>query len=237
MKFKDTYNTIDFASEEVVFKEKNSKFFGYAFPIQSEEEVKPLIETLRKLHPHAGHFCYAYQIGTDAVSYRANDDGEPSNSAGMPIYGQIQSFSVTNILIVVVRIFGGVKLGVGGLISAYKTTAQMALEACEIVEKTIDIHFIITFDYKNMNKVMRVIKEKKLEIVSQEMEINENLGLPIGKTEVKTRKKNAEMVFDIFKSMFEIDIKRTRWVKLVYLNFDIVDWSVKYEFVDILNQC
>jgi uncharacterized YigZ family protein len=205
---KDTYNTIEFPSEEVLFKEKNSKFFGYAFPIQSEEEVKPLIETLRKQHPNAGHFCYAYQIGADTTTYRANDDGEPSNSAGMPIYGQIQSFSVTNVLLAVVRIFGGVKLGVGGLISAYKTTAQLTLETCEIVEKTIDIHFTITFDYKNMNKVMRVIKEKKLEIVSQEMEINEDSGLPIGKIEIKTRKKNAEMVFDIFNSMFEIDIKR-----------------------------
>ena len=208
MEFKDTYNTIEFPSEELLFKEKNSKFFGYAFPLQSEEAVKPLIETLRKLHPNAGHFCYAYQIGADSVTYRANDDGEPSNSAGMPIYGQIQSFSVTNILIVVVRKFGGVKLGVGGLISAYKTTAQMVLETCEIIEKTIDIHFSITFDYQNMNKVMRVIKEKKLEIVSQEMEINEDSGLPIGKIEIKTRKKNAELVFDIFNSMFEIDIKR-----------------------------
>jgi uncharacterized YigZ family protein len=208
LEFKDTYNTIDFPSSAVLFKEKNSKFFGYAFPIQSEEDVKPIIETLRKQHPNAGHFCYAYQIGADVITYRANDDGEPSNSAGMPIYGQIQSFSVTNVLIVVVRIFGGVKLGVGGLITAYKTTAQMVLETCEIVEKTIDIHFSITFDYQNMNKVMRVIKEKKLEIVSQEMEINEDSGLPIGKIEIKTRKKNAEMVFDIFNSMFEIDIKR-----------------------------
>ena len=208
MEFKDTYNTIEFPSSAVLFKEKNSKFFGYAFPIHSEEAVKPLIETLRKLHPNAGHFCYAYQIGADTVMYRANDDGEPSNSAGMPIYGQIQSFSVTNLLIVVVRIFGGIKLGVGGLISAYKTTAQMVLETCEIVEKTIDIHFTITFDYQNMNKVMRIIKEKKLEIVSQEMEINQDSGLPIGKIEIKTRKKNAEIVFDIFNSMFEIDIKR-----------------------------
>lgn len=208
MDIKDTYKTIDFSPEEVLFKEKNSKFFGYAFPIQSEEEVKPLIDTLRKQHPNAGHFCYAYQLGTDIISYRANDDGEPSNTAGMPIYGQIQSFSVTNILIVVVRIFGGVKLGVGGLISAYKTTAQLTLESCEITEKTIDIHFTISFDYKNMNKVMRVIKEKKLDIVNQEMEINEISGLPIGKIEIKTRKKNAEMIFDIFNSMFEIEIKR-----------------------------
>jgi putative IMPACT (imprinted ancient) family translation regulator len=147
-------------------------------------------------------------MGSDAIIYRANDDGEPSNSAGMPIYGQIQSFSVTNVLIVVVRIFGGVKLGVGGLISAYKTTAQLVLESCNIVEKTIDIHFEITFDYQNMNKVMRVIKEKKLEIVSQEMEIDEITTLPMGKIELKTRKKNAEMIFDIFNSMFEIKINR-----------------------------
>jgi uncharacterized YigZ family protein len=208
LEFKDTYNTIEFSPSAVLFKEKNSKFFGYAFPIQSEDEVKPIIDSLRKQHPTAGHFCYAYQIGTDVITYRANDDGEPSNSAGMPIYGQIQSFSVTNVLIVAVRIFGGVKLGVGGLISAYKTTAQMILETCEIVEKTIDLHFIISFDYINMNKVMRVIKEKKLEIVTQEMEINENSGLPIGKIEIKTRKKNAEMIFDIFNSIFEINIKR-----------------------------
>ena len=208
MDIKDTYNTIDFTPEEILFKEKNSKFFGYAFPLSMEEEVKPLIDNLRKQHPNAGHFCYAYQLGTDTISYRANDDGEPSNSAGMPIYGQIQSFSVTNILIVVVRIFGGVKLGVGGLISAYKTTAQLVLESCEIIEKTIDIPFMISFDYKNMNKVMRVIKEKKLEIVNQEMEINETSGLPEGKIEIKTRKKNAEIIFDIFNSMFEITIKR-----------------------------
>ena len=208
MEIKDTYNTIEYSSEELLFKEKNSKFFGYAFPISSEDEVKPIIETLRKQHPNAGHFCYAYQIGTDAFTYRANDDGEPSNTAGMPIYGQIQSFSLTNLLIVVVRIFGGVKLGVGGLISAYKTTAQLVLESCEIVEKTIDIHFTISFDYKNMNKVMRVIKEKKLDIENQEMELNEISGLPMGKIEIKTRKKNAEMIFDIFNSMFEIEINR-----------------------------
>jgi len=107
----------------------------------------------------------------------------------------------------VVRIFGGTKLGVGGLIAAYRTTAQMTLEVCEIVEKTIDVHFLISFDYKNMNKVMRVIKEKKLEITSQEMEIDENSRLPIGKIITKTRKKNAEMIFDIFDLMFEIDVK------------------------------
>ena len=207
MEIKDTYTTIAQATDEVLFKEKSSKFFGYAYPIESEEEVKPIIDHLRKQHPHAVHYCYAYQIGTEKIRYRANDDGEPSNSAGAPIYGQIQSFGLTNVLLIVVRIFGGIKLGVGGLITAYKTTAQLVLEDAEIIEKTIDIHFMISFDYKNMNKVMRVIKEKKLDIVNQTMEIEDN-GIAIGKIEIKTRKKNAEMIFDIFDKLFEIDIKR-----------------------------
>jgi len=197
---KDTYKTIAFPSDEVLLKEKGSKFFGYAFPVTSEDEIKSHLESLRKQHFGAVHFCYAWQMGTERASFRANDDGEPSNSAGMPIYGQIQSFDLTNVLIVVVRFFGGVKLGVGGLISAYKTTAQMALEISDIEERTIDIHFIISFDYKNMNKVMRVIKEKNLEIISQKMELSCEI-------EVATRKKNAENVFGIFESLFEISIK------------------------------
>ena len=197
---KDTYKTIAIDSEEILFKEKNSKFFGYAFPVTSEEEIKKHLEILRKKHQGAGHFCYAFQIGTDKFHHRANDDGEPSNSAGMPIYGQIQSFDLTNVLVVVVRFFGGVKLGVGGLISAYKTTAQLALEASEIIEKTINIHFVISFDYKNMNKVMRIIKEKNLEIISQKM--NESCEI-----EIATRKKNAEAIFDIFNDFHEIHIK------------------------------
>ncbi|WP_296149332.1 YigZ family protein [uncultured Flavobacterium sp.] len=200
MELKDTYRTLDFASDEILYKEKNSKFFGYAFPISSEEEAKIILESLRKQHSSAGHCCYAFQIGTDKIQFRANDDGEPSNSAGMPIYGQIQSFDVTNVLVAVVRYFGGVKLGVGGLISAYKISAQMALETSEIVEKTIDIHYSIKFDYKNMNKVMRIIKEKNLDIVSQKMEMSCEI-------EIKTRKKNAEIIFDIFSNLYEIGIK------------------------------
>jgi uncharacterized YigZ family protein len=197
---KDTYKTIAYPSPEILFKEKSSKFFGYAFPVDSEDNVKPIIDSLRKQHPHAVHYCYAYQIGAEKIVYRANDDGEPSNSAGAPIYGQIQSFGVTNILIVVVRIFGGVKLGVGGLITAYKTAAQMTLEASEIIEKTIDIHYLVSFDYKNINKVMRVVKEKNMEIVNQKMEMSCEI-------EIVTRKKNAETIFDLFNSMFEIEIK------------------------------
>ncbi|CAM3760029.1 YigZ family protein [Flavobacterium gelidilacus] len=197
---KDTYKTLSKPSEEVLFKEKNSKFFGYAFPINNEDDVKEALELLKKQHNSARHFCYAYQLGTESISYRVNDDGEPNNSAGMPIYGQIQSFDVTNILVVVIRYFGGVKLGVGGLISAYKTAAQMAFEVADIVEKTIDVHFIISFDYKNMNKVMRIIKEKNIEMVSQTMEMSCEI-------EIATRKKNAENIFDIFNSIYEIIIK------------------------------
>ena len=201
MEIKDTFKTITSPSTEIIFKEKNSKFFGYAFPVTTEEEIKTHLEKLRKQHFGAGHFCYAFQFGSDTVYFRANDDGEPSNSAGMPIYGQIQSFGLTNVLVVVVRFFGGVKLGVGGLISAYKTAAQMALEESTIIEKTIDIHFQISFDYKNMNKVMRIIKEKNLEIITQQMEESCQI-------EIATRKKNAEVVFDIFNTIFEVEIKK-----------------------------
>lgn len=197
---KDTYKTLANPGEETLFKEKNSKFFGYAFPVSSEDEVKFYLEEIRKQHNSARHWCYAFQLGTDKIYFRANDDGEPSNSAGMPIYGQIQSFEVTNVLVIVVRYFGGVKLGVGGLISAYRTGAQMALEASEIIEKTIDVHYLLSFDYKNMNKVMRVIKEKNLDIVSQKMEMSCEI-------EIKTRKKNAEMIFDTFSNLYEIGIK------------------------------
>jgi uncharacterized YigZ family protein len=197
---KDTYKTIAFSPEPILFKEKNSKFFGYAFPIVSENEIKPLIETLRKKHFGAGHFCYAFQIGSETIVYRTNDDGEPNNTAGTPIFGQIQSFGLTNVLVVVVRFFGGTKLGVGGLISAYKNAAQLVLESSSIIEKTIDVHFLISFDYKNMNKVMRIIKEKKLTIITQKMENDCEM-------EIITRKKNANTIFEIFNVLFEIDIQ------------------------------
>lgn len=200
MELNDIYKTIASPTEPVLLKEKSSKFLGYAFPIENEDELKEIIENLRKQNNGAGHFCYAYQIGVDKISYRANDDGEPNNSAGMPIYGQIQSFEVTNVLIVVVRYFGGTKLGVGGLITAYKTVAQMSLEQAEIIEKTIDVHFLVSFDYPNMNKVMRVIKEKNLEIVTQKLELTCEI-------EIKTRKKNAENIFDIFNSLYPVTLE------------------------------
>lgn len=167
---KDTYKTLARASEQILYKDKKSKFFGYAFPIQDEEEVKPIIEILRKQHHTAGHVCYAWQLGTDTLRYRTNDDGEPNNSAGMPIYGQIQSFDITNVLVAVARVFGGTKLGVGGLISAYRTAAQLALEESKIIEKVQKTQFKLSFEYPLMDKVMRTIKQKQLQITSQQME-------------------------------------------------------------------
>ena len=160
-----------------------------------------ILEQVKKQHFSARHWCYAYQTGTGKkIYFRANDDGEPNNSAGMPIYGQIQSFDVTNILIVVVRYFGGVKLGVGGLVTAYKTSAQMALEASEIVEKTIDVHFLIHFDYKNMNKVMRVIKEKNINVVNQTLELDCLI-------EISCRLSQKDEVYNAFDQIFEVEIK------------------------------
>lgn len=199
MEHNDTYKTLSRPSTEIVFKEKNSKFYGYAYPISTEAEVRTHIDKLRKQHHGAVHFCYAWQIGTDKISFRANDDGEPGNSAGMPIYGQIQSFRLTNVLVVVVRFFGGVKLGVGGLMAAYKTAAQMALEVSDSVERTIDIHYMIRFDYKDMNKVMRIIKEKSLDIISQQMELDCQI-------EIAIRKSKSEAIFDSFNNVFGVTV-------------------------------
>ncbi|QED36374.1 YigZ family protein [Antarcticibacterium arcticum] len=201
---KDTYRTISKPSEEVLFKEKNSKFFGFAFPVTSEEEAKSCIEELKKKHHQARHWCYAWQMGKEEgeVHFRANDDGEPSNSAGMPLYGQIQSFDVTDILVVVVRYFGGVKLGVGGLIQAYKTAAQMALENSPIVERTVNKKFRIKFDYPEMNIVMRIIKENNLEIIKQELALDCAIFISV-------RKKDAEEIFEKFDSVYKVEITRT----------------------------
>jgi uncharacterized YigZ family protein len=198
---KDTYKTIRKPSQEVLYKEKGSKFFGYAFPVTNEEQVKEHIDLLKKQHHSARHWCYAWQLGKSYENYRVNDDGEPSNSAGAPIYGQLQSFDVTDVLVVVVRYFGGTKLGVGGLIQAYKTAAQMALAASKIIEKTIDEDFVLSFSYPEMNTVMRIIKEENLSIGSQKMELNCEIVISV-------RKSEANRIFEIFKNTYKVIIKR-----------------------------
>ena len=194
---KDTYRTIAAPTAPVLFKEKQSKFLGYAFPVASEADVKTHLEQLRKEHVGAVHFCYAYQLGAEKKQYRANDDGEPSNSAGIPIYGQLLSFDLTNVVVVVVRYYGGIKLGVGGLIAAYRTTAQLALESAPIEERTIDVAFKIGFDYPMLNKVMRLVKEHQLTIMHQSHALHCEML-------VATRKKNAEKVQGVLATWHEI---------------------------------
>lgn len=198
---KDTYRTLIEPSSEVLFKEKHSKFFGYAFPVSTEEDAKEHLEDLMKIHHQARHWCYAWQIGKeeDQRQFRVNDDGEPSNSAGMPIYGQLQSFDVTNILVVVVRYFGGTKLGVGGLIQAYKTAAQMALESGRIEERTIDKNFEIKFDYPEMNIVMRMIREHNLNIIKQD------LGLDC-RIYISVRLSQVQDIFKKFSTLYKVEI-------------------------------
>ncbi|MBB4119988.1 putative YigZ family protein [Mesonia hippocampi] len=196
---KDTYKTLKEPGEETLFKEKGSKFFGYAFPVSTEDEIKTILENIKAQHHQARHWCYAWQLGSRYENHRANDDGEPSNTAGMPIYGQLQSFELTNTLIIVVRYFGGTKLGVGGLITAYKTSAKLAIEASNIVEKTIDEVFKIKFDYPLMNKVMRIVKDNEAQILKQDMTLNCIFTISI-------REKNAKKLKQIFKDFYGVEL-------------------------------
>lgn len=167
-----TYKTLKNPTEPVLYKDKGSKFIGYAFPIESKDNFKAHIDKLKQEHSSAGHFCFAYQLGIDAPYHRSSDDGEPSNTAGLPIYGQLQAFGVTNVLVVVVRYFGGTKLGVGGLISAYKTTAKLSLEASHIQTLDVLIPLKLTFAYKELSQVMRIIKKYQLVLKAQSLELD-----------------------------------------------------------------
>lgn len=197
---KDAYKTLEQPGQEILLKEKASKFFGYSFPVSTEAEVESAILDLKSKHNKAGHFCYAWQMGENYEHYRVNDDGEPSNSAGMPILGQLENFGVTNILVVVVRYFGGTKLGVGGLISAYKTAAKMALEASQLVTKTIDLNFEVTCDYDKMNLVMRLVKEYDLDIMEQDLELNCHFKIGV-------RKKDFQDIYEKFDAVFGFEVK------------------------------
>jgi uncharacterized YigZ family protein len=195
----DVFKTINRPGSEILFKEKASKFFAYSFPIHSETDVETAIDSLKSKHSKAGHFCYAWQIGENYEHFRVNDDGEPSNSAGMPILGQLQNFEMTNTLVVVVRYFGGTKLGVGGLISAYKTAAKMALEASKIITKTINLEFDVICEYDKMNLVMRLVKEYDLDILSQDLKLN-------CKFKISVRKKDFEAIYKKFDNVFGFQV-------------------------------
>jgi uncharacterized YigZ family protein len=165
-----TYQSIAVAVQ-AEFKDRGSKFLAYVYPIHAVEDVKEYLQQLKKEHPKAVHHCYAYRLGVEGVQYRANDDGEPSGSAGRPILGQIDSAGLTNVLAVVVRYFGGTLLGVPGLINAYKTSVADALLQAEKVEKNIETIITLEFDYNIMNEVMLVLKQHDASILQQEMQL------------------------------------------------------------------
>lgn len=169
MLFDDTYRTIS-APVEGLFKDKGSKFFAFAYPVSSETAIKPILMKLRAEHTKANHFCYAYRLTPDRSVFRINDDGEPSGTAGRPILNVLLSAELTNILVVVVRYFGGTLLGVPGLISAYKGATAEATGLADIIEKTVNDRYEIRFDYLVMNDVMRLVKEEQLQIIEQQFD-------------------------------------------------------------------
>jgi uncharacterized YigZ family protein len=193
------------SSSTGLYKEKGSKFIAYAYPVYSEEEVKEKLEEVRKLEYAARHHCYAYTLHPDKSAWRANDDGEPANTAGKPILGQIQSKDLTNILIVVVRYFGGVKLGVGGLITAYRAAAAEALAEMPIEERYIKEVYCVHFQYPQMNEVMRIVKEKNLEVKEQDFQIDCKLTFTVRKSEAEQAlaafQKNHELTINYLKTI------------------------------------
>ena len=189
----DTYKTI-IAPTEGIYKEKGSKFLSFAIPVNNSDEVKELVKNYRKEYYDSRHVCYAYMLGAERKEWRANDDGEPSGTAGRPILGQINSRELTNILVVVVRYFGGILLGTGGLVVAYKEAVADALNHAEIIEKTVDETISINFDYVLMNDVMRVIKDTNAQIINQTFDNQCSMQLTIRKQDVKLLIKKLEKI-------------------------------------------
>ena len=199
----DLYKTIDKISEGI-YKEKGSKFISYAYPVSTEEEIKEKIANIKKQYYDARHHCYAYMLGHERNTFRAVDDGEPSSTAGKPILGQILSNEITNVLIVVVRYFGGTKLGVGGLINAYKSAAADALDNNEIIEKTLDAYFKIEYDYLKMNDVMKLIKDEQLDILSQDFGNLCKMEIRVRESEYKRIKTRIEKLGEVAEELLRI---------------------------------
>jgi uncharacterized YigZ family protein len=195
--FEDTYQTISIPGTGD-FKDRGSKFLGFAFPVESEEQVKKHMQNLRKEHFGARHHCYAFRIGPDKQFFRSSDDGEPSGTAGRPILGQIQSKDLTNILVVVVRYFGGTLLGVSGLIQAYRQAAAEAIAHSPILIKTVNEYYQLRFSYDSMNEVMKIIKDNALVQSHPDFELNCKLTVGI-------RKKDAERVVTLFRKVKDLE--------------------------------
>jgi uncharacterized YigZ family protein len=198
MMFDDTYHMISDTAEGL-YKDKGSKFIALAFPVVSEEAVKQKLEEIRKSYHDAHHHCYAYVLGFDKSAQRYNDDGEPSGTAGRPIFGQIQSKDLTNILVIVIRYFGGTKLGVSGLITAYKSATSDALNQASILNLTINDVYELTYEYPLMNEVMRVIKDEDLKIVEQDFQLSCKLSFQV-------RKNNSNRLYERFNKIHGVKI-------------------------------
>ena len=189
----DQYKTIAIPSEGT-YKAKGSKFKCFAIPVFSEEEFKEHLARIKKQNPDSGHYCYGFRIGADNKLYRYSDDGEPSSTAGKPIFGQIQSFELSNIMIVVTRYFGGTKLGVGGLITAYRAAAKEAIENATIINRTVDNVYEIQFGYNIMSEVMNLIKKQELEVISQTLEETGTIQFRIRQSEAENIMEQLEKI-------------------------------------------
>lgn len=193
MMTEDTYKTIA-ALAESVYTEKRSKFIAIALPVRTLAEIKAYLDEYQKKYYDARHVCYAYMLGTERKEFRANDNGEPSGTAGKPILGQINSNELTDILVIVVRYFGGIKLGTSGLIVAYKTAAAQALSEAQIIEKTVDEQVTVVFEYPFMNDIMRIIKEESPEILNQSYDMDCVMTLRIRKSQMPRLRMRLEKV-------------------------------------------
>jgi uncharacterized YigZ family protein len=183
MLFEDTYFTIEKPGEGI-FRDRGSKFLGYACPITSDQDIKDIVAKLKQEHPKANHHCWAMRWSTDRSVFRINDDGEPSGTAGRAILNTLLSRNLTNIIVVVVRYFGGTLLGVPGLINAYRTATELALNETKVIEKTVNDIYTILFDYQQMNDVMRIVKEESLEVLKQQFDNSCELTISIRKMQV-----------------------------------------------------
>ena len=199
MLFSDTYKEIS-TNTKGVYKEKGSKFISYTFVVYNEIEIKSRLQEVKQIEAGANHFCYAYILHPDQSTHRCNDDGEPNSTAGRPILKQIKGKGLTNILVVVVRYFGGVKLGISGLIRSYKAAASDAISTTEIITKNIKEQYIVSFKYTQMNNVMRLIKNFHLEVISSDFQMKSNIIFAM-------RKKDSNKVINAFKQHHEIQIK------------------------------
>lgn len=197
----DTYITISKPAEGL-YKEKGSKFISFAYPVTSEDEIKEHIQILKKEHHSARHHCYAWRLGYEKLLFRANDDGEPSSTAGKPILGQIQSFDLTDILIVVVRYFGGTLLGVSGLINAYRNAALDAVNQAEIIEKLVEQQILIKFGYEAVNEVMKIFKDEKISLIDPQFDL---------KCQIKTQIRLSDLI------RIEEGLKKIEGLKITYI--------------------